>query len=74
MTRVPCARYQVGLALDHDHVAVLAEADCFALAQAHQIVIARLLRADAGPRLVVIVRVDDGAVLEWRFVAAAPDG
>ena len=44
MDPIPHARYQIGIALDHDRVAVLADADCFALAQAKQIVIAQLLR------------------------------
>src|SRR5690348_14562469 len=48
---VPSSRapYQVGIALDQDRVAVLAEADCFAVAQAQQVVIARLLRYGPWP-------------------------
>jgi hypothetical protein len=69
MDPIPYARYQIGIALDHDRVAVLAEAECFALAQAKQIVIAHLLREGAWSVVVVIVRLDDGAVLEWQLVA-----
>jgi hypothetical protein len=73
MTPVPHARYQIGIALDHDRVAVLAEADGFALAQAKQIVLAQLLREGAWPVVVVIARLDDGAVLDWQLVTGALD-
>lgn len=67
----PHARYQIGIALDHDRVAVLAEADCFALAQAHQVVIARMLQEGIWLAVVVIVRLEDGAVLDRLLVSAA---
>jgi hypothetical protein len=73
MTPVPHASYQIGIALDHDRVAVLAEADGFALAQAKQIVLAQLLREGAWPVVVVIARLDDGAVLDWQLVTGALD-
>jgi hypothetical protein len=71
MAPAPAARYQVGLALTHDRVAVLVDAECFALAQAHQLVIACLLREGVWPVVVVIVRRDDGMVLDRLRVAAA---
>jgi hypothetical protein len=73
MDPIPHARYQIGIALDHDRVAVLAEADCFALAQAKQIVIAQLLREGFWPAVVVIVRLDDGAVLDRQLVTGQID-
>src|SRR5689334_3596853 len=63
MAAVPRVRYQVGLALAHGRVAVLAEADGSALAQAHQLVIARLLRDGPWPAVVVIVRQADGVMM-----------
>jgi hypothetical protein len=71
MNPFPPARYQIGIALNHDRVAVLAEAECFALAQAKQIVIAQLLREGAWPVVVVIVRLDDGTVVEWQLITDA---
>ena len=71
MDPFPHARYQVGIALDHDRVAVLADADCFALAQAKQTVIAQLLREGAWSVVVVIVRLDDGVVLDWQLIPNA---
>ncbi len=67
----PCARarYQVGLALAHDRVVVLADADCFVVAQAHQLVLARLFRDGGLPVVIVIVRREDGAVLDQMRVA-----
>jgi hypothetical protein len=73
MDPIPHARYQIGIALDHDRVAVLADADCFALAQAKQIVIAQLLREGFWPAVVVIVRLDDGAVLDRQLVTGQID-
>ena len=73
MPSVPRARYQIGIALRQDRVAVLAEADCFALAQAQEVVIAQVLREGAWPVVVVIVRLDDGAVLDRLFVSAGLD-
>jgi hypothetical protein len=73
MAPVPRARYQIGIALRQDRVAVLAEADCFALAQAKEVVIAQVLRAGAWSAVVVIVRLDDGAVLDRLLVSAALD-
>jgi hypothetical protein len=73
MDPIPHARYQIGIALDHDRVAVLADADCFALAQANQIVIAQLLREGFWPAVVVIVRLDDGAVLDRQLVTGQID-
>jgi hypothetical protein len=60
-------------ALRQDRVAVLAQTDCFAVAQAEQLVIARLLREGAWPVVVVIVRLDDGAVLERLLVSTGLD-
>ena len=68
MDPIPAARYQVGIALNPDRVAVLADAGRFALAQAHQIVITQLLRGGAWPVVVVIVRLNDSAVLDWQLV------
>jgi hypothetical protein len=73
MASFPHARFQVGIALDHDRVAVLAEADCFALAQAQQIVLGRALCAGAWAAVVVIVRLDDGAVLDRLLVSPRLD-
>ncbi|HEU0115382.1 MAG TPA: hypothetical protein VFQ80_11930 [Thermomicrobiales bacterium] len=56
MAPLPQARSQIGIARDPDRVAVLADTECFALAQAKQIVIAQLLREGAWPFVVVIVR------------------
>jgi hypothetical protein len=66
----PRARYQVGIALDQDRVAILAESDCFAVAQAQQVVIARLLRDGPWRAVVSIVRLADGAVLDRLPVAS----
>jgi hypothetical protein len=71
MAPIPATRYHVGIALARDRVAVLAEADSFALAQAKQIVIAHLLREGAWSVVVVIVRLADGAVLDWQLVRNA---
>ena len=73
MAPFPAARYQIGIALDHDRVVVLAEADCLALAQAKQVVIAHLLREGAWPVVVAIVRLQDGAVLDWLVVAGVDE-
>jgi hypothetical protein len=73
MAPFPHARYQVGIALRQDRVAVPAQADCFALAQAQQVVIGRLLRHGDWAAIVVIVRLDDGAVLDRLLVSAALD-
>jgi hypothetical protein len=69
----PRARYQIGIALAHDRVVVLAESDCFALAQAQQTVLACVLRGGPWPAVVVIVRGDDGAVLDRLPVAIGRD-
>jgi hypothetical protein len=73
MTSRPQARYQIGIALDHDRVAVLAEADGFAVAQANQVVIAHLLRDGAWPVIVAVVRLDDGVVLDRQVVTGTLD-
>lgn len=73
MTAFPRARYQIGIALRQDRVAVLAEADCFGLAQAKLVVIGRLLREGDWPVVVVVVRLDDGAVLDRLLVSSALD-
>jgi hypothetical protein len=73
MAPSPSARYQIGIALRQDRVAVLAEADCFALAQAKEVVIAQVLREGAWSVVIVIVRLDDGAVLDRQLVRGALD-
>jgi hypothetical protein len=73
MPPVPRARYQIGILLRQDRVAVLAEAECFALAQAKEVVIAQLLRAGTWSAVVVIVRLADGAVLDRQLVTGALD-
>jgi hypothetical protein len=69
----PRPRFAVGIALAADRLVPLAEAERFAVAQAHLVVIARLLREDAWQGMLVIVRQDSGAIVERTIVSASVD-
>jgi hypothetical protein len=66
-------RFAVGIVLVADRVVRLAEAERLVVAQAHMVVIARLLRDDDWQGTVVILRQSDGAIVERTIVSAAID-
>jgi hypothetical protein len=66
------ARFQIGVECKPGRIARLADAETFALAEAHLIAFAALLRAGDWRGTLVIVRHADAAVLERRILIGIP--
>jgi hypothetical protein len=74
MANVARTQFRIGVEFKPGFVTRLVWADTFALAQAHLIVFARLLRAGGWRGTLVIVRESDAVVLERVVIPDHPAG